>query len=110
MTFLILLFGHLLADFPLQSHFMATTKGQNRISLFSHSGIWTGTVLIAAYLIGYQVTVYDVFTFFIVHVILDFAKAKPVGFYKKLNPLGMGLALDQILHVLQILVFMIYKS
>lgn len=110
MDFLILLFAHLIADYPLQGAFLAEMKGKNFIILATHAGIWTGTVLIAAHFIGYSVDLFDVFFLFIVHAIADYLKAKPLWFYKKLNPLGWGLAIDQLIHVVQILVFLLFMS
>lgn len=108
--FLILLFAHLLADYPLQGAFLAKMKGKNIILLATHAGIWTGTVLIAAHLIGYSVDLYDVFILFVVHAGADYLKARPLWFYKKLNPLGWGLAIDQLIHVVQIVVFLVFMS
>ena len=110
MTFLILIFAHLLGDFTFQSQYLATTKGNNVVSLIAHSGIWTGTILIAAYLIGYEINMIDVWLLLLIHALADYVKAKPIGFYKELDPLGAGLVLDQIIHVGQIILFMIYKS
>ena len=110
MDFLILLFAHLLADYPLQGEFLATMKGKNPIILATHAGIWTGTVLIAAHLIGYSVNLSDVFILFIVHAVADYMKARPLLFYKKLNPLTWGLAIDQSIHVVQILIFLLFMS
>ncbi|MES9681745.1 DUF3307 domain-containing protein [Gottfriedia acidiceleris] len=110
MNFLVLLFAHLLADYPLQGNFLATMKGKNFIVLFSHAGIWTGTILTFAYLLGYNITLLDVATLFIVHAIADYAKAKPLGFYKKLDSLKGGLLIDQSIHIIQILVFMATKT
>ncbi|MHA6260062.1 DUF3307 domain-containing protein [Sporosarcina sp. CAU 1771] len=110
MDFLILLFAHLLGDYPLQGEFLAKMKGKNFIILSTHAGIWTGMILIAAYLIGYSVDIWDVFILFTVHAIADYMKAKPLGFYKKLNPLGWGLGIDQAIHIGQILIFMFFMS
>ncbi|MEC1179007.1 DUF3307 domain-containing protein [Metasolibacillus meyeri] len=110
MDFLILVFAHLLADYPLQGEFLAKMKGKNFIALCSHAGIWTGTVLIAAHLIGYSVDLLDVLILFTVHALADYLKAKPIGFYKKLDPLGMGLFIDQSIHILQIIIFMLFMS
>lgn len=110
MDFLILLFAHLVADYPLQGEFLAKMKGKNLLLLGTHAGIWTGTILIAAYFIGYSVDFWDVVILFTVHAIADYMKAKPIGFYKKLNPLGWGLGIDQAIHVVQILVFMFFMS
>lgn len=110
MTFLALIFAHLLADYPLQGHFLANNKGKNHILLFTHAGIWTGTILVAVHLLGFEVTLLDVLTLFVVHAIADAFKAKSIGVYKKLDPLKGGLLLDQSIHVIQILALMIYKG
>ena len=110
MTFLILVFAHLLADYPLQGDFLATMKGKNHIILVTHAGIWTGTILVAVHFLGFDVTLFDVVTLFIVHAIADYLKAKPIGFYKKLDSLKGGLLLDQSIHILQLLVLMAYKG
>ncbi|MBK5491829.1 DUF3307 domain-containing protein [Bacillus sp. TH13] len=110
MDFLVLLFAHLLADYPLQGDFLANMKGKNHIVLSTHAGIWTGVVLIAAHFLGYNITYFDVAWMFVVHAIADYMKAKPVGFYKKLDSLESGLLIDQSIHILQIVVFLIYKN
>lgn len=97
-----LLFAHLLADYPLQGEFLATMKGKNHIILLSHAGIWTGTICVALVLLGIPFTVWDVAFLFLVHSVADYMKAKPIGFYKRLNPLGWGLFIDQMIHVAQI--------
>jgi hypothetical protein len=99
-----LLFAHLLADYPLQGEFLATMKGKNNIVLVSHAGIWTGTIALALVFLDIPFNPLDIAFLFIVHVIADYMKAKPIGFYKKLNPLGWGLFIDQMIHVLQIVI------
>lgn len=110
MSLLVLIFAHLLADYPLQGDFLATTKGKNIISLVSHAGIWTGTILVAVHLMGYSVNFVDVAALFIVHTAADYMKSKPIGIYKRLDALKGGLLLDQSIHLLQILVLMTYKG
>jgi hypothetical protein len=110
MTLLALIFAHLLADYPLQGDFLATMKGKNHIVLVSHAGIWTGTILVAVHLLGFDVTVFDVASLFIVHATADYLKAKPVGIHKKLDALKGGLLLDQSIHIVQILVLIAYKG
>lgn len=110
MNFLALIFAHLLADYPLQGDFLANFKGKNHIVLVSHAGIWTGTILVATHLLGFDVTLFDVVWLFIVHAVADYLKAKPVGVYKKLDSLKGGLLLDQSIHVIQILILMAYKG
>ena len=110
MAFLTLLFAHLLADYPLQGEFLATMKGKNMIVLISHAGIWTGTILVATHLLGFDITLLDVASLFVVHAVADYMKAKPVGIYKKLDSLKAGLVLDQSIHVLQIIVLLWSKT
>lgn len=109
MMFLVLLFAHLLADYPLQGDFLANMKGKNHIVLATHAGIWTGTICTALFLMGIPVELIDVAWLFIVHAVADYMKAKPKWFYKKLNPLGKGLFIDQMIHVAQILILIGYK-
>jgi len=109
-NFLVLLFAHLLADYPLQGDFLASMKGKNHIVLATHAGIWTGTVLIAAHFLGYNITYFDVVWMFVIHAIADYMKAKPVGVYKQLDSLKAGLLIDQSIHIVQILIFLTYKS
>ena len=110
MDIAVLIFAHLLADYPLQGEFLAKEKGRNLIALASHAGIWTGVILTAAHLLGYAVNLFDALWLFGVHAVADYAKAKPIGFYKRLSPLGAGLAIDQLIHIVQILILVAYKS
>lgn len=110
MSFLTLLFAHLLADYPLQGDFLAKEKGNNPIALFAHAGIWTGVILVTVFLLGYEVNIIDITWLFIIHAIADYSKANKIWVYGKLNPLGLGLLLDQTIHVLQIAILVIYKG
>lgn len=110
MDFLILLFAHLIADYPLQGAFLSKMKGENLLLLATHAGIWTGCILIAAHFIGYSVDLFDVFILFFTHAFVDYLKAKPLWFYKKLDPLGSALYIDQSIHVFQIVIFMLFMS
>lgn len=106
---MVLMFAHLLADYPLQGDFLANMKGKNHIVLATHAGIWTGVICVAMSLIGLPVGLLDIAWLFIVHAGADYAKAKPLGFYKKLDPLGKGLLIDQGIHVIQIIILLLYK-
>ena len=110
MNVLILVFAHLLADYPLQGEFLANMKGKNFIVLFSHAGIWTGVIATATYLIGFDITYFDIASLFVVHAVADYFKAKPIGFYKKLDALKGGLLIDQGIHLAQIIVLLAYKG
>lgn len=110
MNLLVLIFAHLLADYPLQGEFLATMKGRNLIVLATHAGIWTGTILVAVYLLGFDVALIDVAWLFVIHAIVDYLKAKPIGVFKKIDALKGGLILDQTIHLIQILILMSYKG
>lgn len=107
MDFLVLLFAHLLADYPLQGPFLSEYKGSNKILLFTHAGIWTGIICITATFLGYNIDLVDVIFLFIVHSILDYCKSNNVGIYSRLDPLKEGLLLDQLLHVGQIILLIL---
>jgi hypothetical protein len=110
MNLLILIFAHLLADYPLQGEFLATMKGKNVIVLVSHAGIWTGVIATAAHLIGIDINVIDVAWLFVVHALADYFKAKPVGIYKNMDSLKGGLLLDQAIHLAQIIILLACKG
>jgi hypothetical protein len=107
MDILVFLFAHLLADYPLQGEFLATMKGKNLIILLSHAGIWTGCIATAGYLLGYSIDLIDIGLLFVIHVIADYLKATNKLWYKNMDNLKGGLLIDQLIHVLQILVFII---
>ncbi|WP_243299135.1 DUF3307 domain-containing protein [Bacillus litorisediminis] len=107
MTLLIFLFAHLLADYPLQGEFLATMKGKNVIALFSHAGIWTGCIALTGHLLGFDVGYIDIASLFIVHTVADYLKVANKLWYKKLDSLKGGLLCDQLIHVGQILLFML---
>lgn len=105
MTFLILMFAHLLADYPLQGDFLAKMKGKNVIVLVSHAGIWTGCIAVAGYLVGLDVGYLDVALLFSVHCVADYLKAANKLWYKNMDALKGGLLSDQMIHVGQIVLF-----
>lgn len=110
LIFLILVFAHLLADYPLQGEFLANMKGKNHIILVSHAGIWTGCIAVAGFLTGLNIGLLDVALLFIVHAVADYLKAANKLYYKKFDALKGGLAIDQSIHIAQIilLLFMTY--
>ena len=104
MTFLALLFAHLLADYPLQGDFLAKMKGSNVLLMISHCGIWTGCICVAAHLCGLHINGCDVTILFAGHFLADEFKCR--GWSLSFNPLGLPLWIDQIIHVGQILFLM----
>lgn len=110
MSFLVLLFAHLLADYPLQGDFLAKEKGKNPVALFAHAGIWTGTILVAVYLLGFNVMIFDAIWLFLVHATADYWKENKIGIYGRLDPLRSGLLLDQCIHLCQLAILILYKG
>jgi hypothetical protein len=104
MIFLGLLFAHLLADYPLQGDFLANMKGKNIIVLLTHAAIWTGCISVGGLLLGLPIGFIDIASLFIVHAIADHLKATSKLWYKKMDALRGGLLVDQLIHVLQIIV------
>src|ERR1041384_2809060 len=101
MTFLVLVFAHLLADYPLQGDFLAKMKGKMPLILATHCGIWTGCICVAAHFCGVNVSLAWVAILFAVHATADYFKAN--GGYGKADPLGWPLYCDQAIHIGQIL-------
>jgi hypothetical protein len=97
-----LIFLHLLADYPLQGQFISDFKGKNQIIMITHVWIWTGFICLGLFLLKIPFTNLEVILLFTVHYMADTLKAKNIWFYKKLNPLGSGLLVDQLIHVAQI--------
>lgn len=104
MTFLILVYAHLLADYPLQGDFLASQKGDNFILLLTHAGIWSGTLALAGHLIGFDINILDIGLLFTVHLIADWVKATGKLWYAKMDELKEGLLIDQLIHLVQILI------
>lgn len=110
-AFFLLLFAHLLADYPLQGDFLANIKGKNLIALLTHAGIWTGTVTLSLKLLGYHPTFPVVVFLFVVHAIIaDALKAKKLLWYRNMDAPGLGLLIDQLIHVTQIIVALVVLS
>lgn len=110
MTLLILLFAHLLADYPLQGEFLSKVKGENWIILVSHAAIWTGCIALAGYLMGFDVGYIDVALLFSVHCVADHLKAANKLWYKRLDALKGGLLSDQMIHIGQIMLFILMNN
>ena len=100
MSFLTLVFVHLLADYPLQGDFLAKMKGQNFLCLLTHCGIWTGCVFTVAHFLHIPFDMYWVLAMFAVHLMADWWKSH--GGYGKADPLGWPLWVDQAIHVGQV--------
>ena len=99
-TLIILLTLHFLADFSLQNDFIASRKGKNWIFMIAHCLIWSGLIYIG--LNTFRMDHWWSFPFlFLGHLIIDKWKCSRSGNGKELT---MDLAIDQLLHVLQIVI------
>lgn len=106
MTFLVLVYAHLLGDYPLQGQFLSEQKGKNNILLVTHAIIWTGTIALAGHLLGFNIDLIDISLLFVVHLIADWLKATGKLWYANMDDLkGGGLLIDQSIHIVQLLVF-----
>jgi hypothetical protein len=95
-----LIFLHYLADFPLQGQYLAENKGKNDYLLFAHAFIWSGIISIG--LVYFSLfTLTDAFFLLIGHFYIDRWKAR-------LDNSGINeLIVDQILHLIQIIIVII---
>ena len=90
-----ILLGHYLLDYPLQSDFLATTKGKYWYSLLAHSIIYgLGIALIFKFL-GVFV-IWKAVALVVSHIIIDYKKSHAKN---KEKALTTYLYLDQALHI-----------
>ncbi|WP_312337274.1 DUF3307 domain-containing protein [Anaerospora hongkongensis] len=100
--FLYLLLAHYLADFPLQSDFLASMKGKNNYLLLCH-------VLIYSLLVGAVLDFLGIYALWklalliVSHAVIDYWKCH---YAPKDTALTSGLYIDQTLHVLILLILL----
>ena len=87
---------HFIADFPLQSDFIAMNKGKRWYIMFVHCVIWAGLLCLVLKLFGLFSIGYFIW-FFVGHYICDTWKAKQVN-----GPWHL-LYIDQAFHMLQMI-------
>lgn len=101
--FMFLMFAHYLGDYPLQSDFLATTKGKSLYSLFVHCFIYSMTIATTIMLIKGEFEISVFMVVFLSHIIIDSLKARTKN---KEKALTTYLYIDQSLHlVINIIVF-----
>lgn len=96
---LALIFGHLLADYPLQGSFLATDKEKHVLSLVSHGIIQAGTISVVAV----PFHAYHPWTFwwiFGTHTAMDAIKSYWLNKRWPKEALGANLYIDQAVHLL----------
>jgi hypothetical protein len=92
-----LLFAHYIADYPLQSDFLAQTKGKYWYSLMAHCFLYSMTIGIAMMLMKGYFSVSSVMVIYITHVVIDYCKANAKN---KEKALTTYLYIDQSAHIL----------
>lgn len=100
MKLLFLFWLHFVGDYPLQSAFLAQMKGKYDYLLLCHSIIWAGLISLGLYLLG-LLTIWKILFLLIGHFVIDRWKARKED---KTNALTKDLWLDQLLHMVQILI------
>jgi len=95
--FLVILLGHLIADYPLQGDFLANFKSKNMLILLTHCFIYGLTMgLFLQYLDCYDF--YKVSLILVVHIIVDIWKCEAGKKYPD-KALKKYLYIDQAIHI-----------
>lgn len=87
---LMLLAGHYIGDYGLQSSWMADNKGKSWYVAIAHAATYTAAVAVAAMLAGVTLPIDAVFVLFASHFLIDSVKAR-WGW--------IGMWTDQVLHL-----------
>ena len=123
MTYIILLIlAHYIGDYALQNSYIAAFKSKDNYVLFAHCAIWTFVMTVVSNWIG-LVDIHSssdiiivVFVLLIPHIIIDYIKGYQrlwcsSSFCEKVGLTGEHtLYIDQFLHLVQIIVFVIILS
>lgn len=88
--------AHYIADYPLQSDFLAQTKGKYFYSLLAHSVIYGLTISLCFKLLG-VFDLWKAFTLVVSHIAIDYKKATNKD---KGKALTTYLYIDQLLHLI----------
>jgi len=102
-TLAVLIWLHMLGDYPLQGDFLANMKGRNYYLLFVHCVLWTGAICFGLFVFG-LLAWWKVAMLLVGHFIIDRWKARKVD---KAYSLTRDLWIDQVLHLFQLLLCLI---
>jgi hypothetical protein len=94
-NFILIIFAHYILDYPLQSDYLAITKGKDWYSLLAHSLIYALGISLCLYYIE-CFEIWKCFILIISHYIIDYKKSHAID-KKKSNTIY--LYIDQILHI-----------
>jgi hypothetical protein len=98
--FYYLLLAHLIADYPLQSDFLANMKAKLKFILLTHAAIWALVVAATLSWLGLYAT-WKLIFLFLGHAAIDYWKCH---FAEKEKALTRALWIDQILHFCQLII------
>jgi hypothetical protein len=99
------IFGHYVLDYPLQSDFLASTKGKYFYSLLAHSFIYSSGMSLIFYYTTSHNNILAVFLVLLIsHIVIDYIKSHAKN---KEKALTTYLYIDQALHLFINLVLML---
>ena len=101
--FLWLLLGHYIADFPLQSDFLANMKGKNNYLLLCHVLIYSLTISAILHFLGLYAA-WKLAMLIVSHVAIDYWKCR---YAPKETALTTSLYIDQALHIAVLILLLI---
>lgn len=99
---LALIFGHLLADYPLQGSFLATDKEKHILSLLSHTIIQGGVISVVAFMF-HQYHWWTFWWVFGTHTAMDAIKSYWLNKRWPQERLRKNLWVDQLVHLLALI-------
>jgi len=103
---ILLMAGHIFADFILQLTRLAAYKRKKVTALATHALSWALVISLALFFTGFF-SIWKLFFLFATHFIIDFLKIRLfASSLSKLHPVNI---IDQILHITTILVVLFYK-
>jgi hypothetical protein len=94
----VLIWFHMMGDYPLQGDFLSQMKGKNDYLLFCHSVIWTGCIAVGLILLGILAW-WKIGMLLIGHFAIDRWKARKKD---KTHALTRDLYIDQVGHLAQL--------
>lgn len=93
---LFVLMAHMTGDYFFQSDYLAMNKGKDNYILLVHSVLYTVGVALVAYIMGVELSVWQMAVLSGLHFPIDYVKARGITPKKLGNK--KSLILDQILH------------
>lgn len=110
MQLMMLILAHYVGDYGLQTDWMAAHKGTSWYVAFAHACVWSWVIACTGMLVGMHINPFIVILVLVIpHMVLDHVKAAGDAWVHHVTP-GVALAIDQVSHVIQLLVFSIVSA